>query len=260
MPRMRSVIARAGLVLSLLFVGGAWLPARADVIRPKPGRTFPDIAGDIVGTQTYKYDPTTQTGTFALMNAPHLISLGPSDKDLVPMQPEKDGTLIQSLKMKLDSGGRLVESPANRFEIRGTVVIDNETYKGLLLEGKPTAFGVGGRDASRTSKPEVFDLNMEITGGELKKKFGSQAYLRIAPQANSTFHGLFTADFSGEKPLTNLRALNRLATSVPESAPLIAILTGVSGVLAYRMRRYLSRRPARRQFHPTCRATSLWVS
>ena len=42
------------------------------------------------------------------------------------------GTLIQSLKMKLDSGGRLIESPANRFEIRGTVVINNDARAGAL--------------------------------------------------------------------------------------------------------------------------------
>ncbi|MGP0068742.1 MAG: PEP-CTERM sorting domain-containing protein, partial [Isosphaeraceae bacterium] len=96
MPRMRSTIVRVGLVASLFFIGGAWLPARADLIRPKPGRTFPEIAGDIVGTQRYTYDPGTKTGTFDLINAPHLISLGPRDVDLVPMQPEKDGTLTQS--------------------------------------------------------------------------------------------------------------------------------------------------------------------
>ena len=78
-----------------------------------------------MGTQTYKYDPTTQTGIFALINAYHLISLGPSDDDLVPMQPLKDGTLTQSLKMTLDGAGHLVDSPANRFEIRGIVVIGN---------------------------------------------------------------------------------------------------------------------------------------
>jgi hypothetical protein len=259
MHRMRSVIARAGLVVSLFFVSGAWLPARADLIRPKPGRAFPDIAGDIVGTQTYKFDPATQTGTFDLINAPHLISLGPSDDDLVPMQPERDGTLTQSLKMKLDAAGHLIDSPANRFEIRGAVVIGNQLYDGLLLEGRPTAFGVGGQAASRSGNPDVFDLNMEITGGKLKERFGKQAYLRITPQANSTFQGLFTADFSGEKPLTNLRALNRLATSVPESAPLIVLLTGAAGLVAYRMLRHPVR-PVRRLTHPAARETSLWVS
>jgi hypothetical protein len=260
MQRMRSVIVRAGFVLPLVVLGGVWLPARADLIRAKPGRSFPDIAGDIVGTQTYTYDPATQTGTFSLVNAPHLISLGPLDKDLVPMQPEKDGTLTQSLKMKLDRDGRLVKSPLNRFEIRGTVVIGDRTYQGLLLEGKPTAFGAGGPGASSARSSDVFDLNMRITGGELAGAFGSEAYLRITPQANSTFQGEFTTDFSGERPLTNLRALNRLPTSVPEPTTLIAILTGVAGLLlAYRMRRYLIR-IERRRYHPANRKTSLWVS
>lgn len=229
------------------------------MIRAKPGRSFPDIAGDIVGTQTYTYDPATQTGTFALVNAPHLISLGPSDKDLVPMQPEKDGTLTQSLKMKLDRKGRLIESPLNRFEIRGTVVIGDRTYEGLLLEGRPTAFGAGGQDISIARSSDVFDLNMNITGGKLAGAFGSKAYLRITPQANSTFQGHFTTDFSGERPLTNLRALNRLPTSVLQPTTLIAILTCVAGLLAYRMRRYVIR-IERRRCLPAKPRTSLWVS
>ncbi len=259
MQRMCSVIVRAVFVLPLLVIGGAWLPARADLIRAQAGRSFPDIAGDIVGSQTYTYDPATQTGTFALVNAPHLISLGPSDEDLVPMQPQKDGTLTQSLRMKLDRKGRLIESPINRFVIRGTVVIGDRTYEGILLEGRPTAFGAGGQDASTARNSDVFDLNMRITGGKLAGAFGSEAYLRITPQANSTFQGEFTTDFSGERPLTNLRALDRLPTSVPEPITLVVILTAVAGLLAYRIRRSLIRME-RRRYHSLNRKTSLWVS
>ena len=77
--------------------------ARGDLIRSSASRSFPDIAGDIVGTQTYTYDPLTQTGIFQVINAPHLISLGPSLKDMFQMLPDHDGTLTQSLQMKLDS-------------------------------------------------------------------------------------------------------------------------------------------------------------
>ncbi len=52
---------------------------------------------------------------------------------------------------------------------------------------------------------------MRITGGKLAEAFGEEAYLRIVPQANSTFHGEFTTDFSSEKPLTNLRAARERA-------------------------------------------------
>jgi hypothetical protein len=256
MQRMRSVIGTVGLVLPVILVVSIGLPARADLIRAHPGRSFPDIAGDIVGTQTYTYDPATQTGTFALVNAPHLILWGPTVKDLIPMRPDRDGTLTQSLRMKLDRQGRLVDSPSNRFEVRGTVVIGDQTYQGLLLVGKPTAFGAGSRDASPARSPDVFDLDMKIIDGKLAKAFGSEAYLRITPQANSTFSGEFTSDFSGERPLTNLRAMNRrLPKSIPEPTVMVTLLTCVAGFLIYRMRRYILR-AARRRGDPSNRVTS----
>jgi hypothetical protein len=261
MQRMRSVFAKVGLVLPLFLLSDIWPPARADLIRATPGRSFPDIAGDIVGTQSYTYDPITQTGTFALVNAPHLISLGPSVKDLIQMRPERDGTLTQSLRMKLDRRGHLVDSPANKFEIRGTVVINEQIYQGILLEGKPTAFGAGTQGVSTVKNPDVFDLDMKITGGQLAEAFGPEAYLRIVAQANSTFNGQFTSDFSGDKPLTNLRASNRrLPTTVPEPTTLITLLTCGAGLLACRMRRYFIRKARRRRAELSNRETSCWVS
>ena len=102
MQRMCSVIARVGFVAVHRRRGGRMVAVRGDLIRSSPARSFPDIAGDIVGTQTYTYDPVTQTGMFQVVNAPHLISLGPSVKDMVHMLPDQDGTLSQSLQMKLD--------------------------------------------------------------------------------------------------------------------------------------------------------------
>ena len=165
MQRMRGDIAR--VVLTLFFIGltGLCSPARGDLIRPKSACSFPDIAGDIVGVQTYTYDPVTQTGVFEVVNAPHLISLGPSVKEMLNMLPNQDGTLSQSLMMKLDRNGRLIDSPSNKFEIRGKVIIGDKTYEGLLLEGKPTAFGADARAPSSTRNLEMFDLNMRITGG-----------------------------------------------------------------------------------------------
>ena len=165
------------------------------------------------------------------------------------MVPNQDGTLSQSLRMKLDRNGRLVPSPHNTFQIWGTVVIGDETYRGLLLKGRPTAFGAEVQDGSpaRNKTSEVFDLNIEITDGKLAGAFGREAYLRITPQAKSTFNGQFTADFSSEKPLTNLRASRKgLPASVPEPTPLLILLTCGAGVLACRLRRYLTRAPCRR--------------
>ena len=247
MQRMCSVIARVGLVLFFVGITGLCSPVCGDLIRSKPARSFPDIAGDIVGVQTYTYDPATQTGTFEVVNAPHLISLGPSVKDMLNMLPSQDGTLSQSLLMKLDRNGRLIDSPMNKFEIRGKVIIGGRTYDGLLLEGKPTAFGADVKAPSSTKNLEIFDLNMRITGGELQKAFGDAAYLRISPQDRSTFDGRFTTDFSSEKPLTNLRALrNTLPATVPEPTSLITFLTCGAGLLAYKLRRYFNRKAPRR--------------
>jgi hypothetical protein len=251
----------AGVLLFVIALSCAALPARGDLIRMKPSRWFPDIAGDIVGSQTYTYDPVTQTGTFAVFNAPHLISLGPSVKDLVPLRPDRDGTLTQSLLMKLDRRGKLIESSTNKFEIRGTVVIGDQTYQGLLLEGKPTAFGAVAQEASASKNTDVFDLNMKITGGELAATFGPEAYLRIVPQAGSTFNGEFTSDFSGEKPLTNLRAISRtLPASVPEPTALTMLLVCGSVILACRMRRQLARKARRRRGAQAEGETSEWVA
>jgi hypothetical protein len=193
MQRMRSPATRVSFVLVLIVLLDAWSMARGDLIRSVPGRSFPDIAGDIVGAQTYTYNPLTQTGLFEVVNAPHLISLGPLVQDMVHMLPDADGTLSQLLKMKLDRYGRLVKSLDNTFQVRGTVVIGEKTYQGLLLEGRPTAFGAEVQEIPTVKKknPDVFDLNVEITGGELAKAFGKEAYLRIVPQAGSTFNGEF---------------------------------------------------------------------
>ncbi len=242
MPRTCSDTARIFLLPALSLLIATASTARADLIRATPGRSFPDIAGDIGGSQTYVYDPATRTGTFALVNAPHLISLGPSGKDLIPLQPDWDGTLNQTLELKLDSAGRLIDSPMNRFEIRGTVTINDRVYEGLLLKGRPTAFGIAAHEHPATKDPEVFGLNMQIEGGKLAGAFGAEAYLRIIPQANNTFSGEFNRDFSGEKPMTNLVAVERhLSSRLLGPASLIGLIATGSLLLAWR----IARSPAR---------------
>ena len=86
---------------------------------------------------------------------------------------------------------------------------------------------------------------MEITGGKLAQAFGTEAYLRIVPQAGSTFNGQFTVDFSSERPLTNLRATRgKLPATVPEPTALITLLTFGAGALAIRVAGTSDARPA----------------
>jgi hypothetical protein len=233
--------------VAVVLAGLSW-PARGDLIRPRTSRSFPDVAGDLVGSQTYTYDPMSRTGTFQVVNAPQFIALGPSGRDMLTVTPDSDGTLSQTLRLKLDSSGRLVENPDNTFRLYGSVVIGNQVYRGLLLEGKPTAFGAQDASGAAIPRANVFDLNVQITGGQLAQAFGTDAYFRITPQSNSTFQGSFATSFSGDRPLTNLRALQgRLPAAVPEPTPLVVLLTGGAAVLFSRLWRRASRRPGRQE-------------
>ena len=62
MQRMRSVFVKLGLLPVLVMEVGACCPARGDLIRPSISRSYPDIAGDLVGSQTYTFDPNSKTG------------------------------------------------------------------------------------------------------------------------------------------------------------------------------------------------------
>jgi len=265
---MDARFARLKFSLVILATAAAWLvgesmasPAHADLIRPSSRRTFPDIAGDLVGTQTYTYDPSTKTGTFALTTTPHLIKLGPEFDAMIRMAPDQQGKLSQSLRMTLDAKGRLVDSPQNRFEIRGTVVIGDKTYEGLLLSGRPRSFGAASGNSQRVTD-HLFDLDLKITGGELKPAFGDEAYLRIRPREHSTFSGQFDTDFSSDSPVTSLRAVrDSLATPVPEPSPFVILLTVGAGALAIRLRRKLKppRGSSRNLPDLPCPSTASWT-
>ena len=228
LPTRGRAIVIAGVFL--LTCSGGPRPARADLIRSSPAKGYPEIAGDVSGSQTYSYDPATRTGTFELVNSPHALELGPQKTSVIPLQPNPDGTLEQSLRVVLDEKGKLVEGPNNSFQLRGTVVIGDQTYDGVLLEGRPISFGARAQlSTSRKSAMDAFDLNMKITGGKLADQFGSDVYLRIIPQADSTFRGEFTSDFSSGKPLTDLRSNGegiRRPPPVPEPTTLLVFLAG----------------------------------
>jgi hypothetical protein len=247
MHRMRGVMLKVGLALAALLVSEPFRRAQGDLIRPQSSRGYPDITGDLVGVQTYTFDAGTQTGTFQVINAPQFIALGPGRQDLVSVLPDQEGTLSQTLRMKLDRNGKLVDTDENRFELHGTVVIGHQVFSGLLLAGKPTAFGAQVQSQG-TPNGDAFDLNVTITGGELAEAFGREAYLRVIPQSRSTFEGNFAADFSGEKPMTNLRPLQgSLPAAVPEPAPFLVLTIAGLALAIQRLRRCLvakRRRPA----------------
>ena len=243
MQRMQRDFPRIGISVWLFVLLGLGNQVRGDLIRPKALRSYPDIAGDVVGSQTYTFDPNSKTGVFRVTSAPQLIALGPGGGEMASVTPDQEGNLTQQLRLKLDQHGHVVDNPENRFQLYGSVVIGNQVYRGLLLEGRPMDFGAQLPNGRFITGLDVFDLNLRITGGQLAAAFGSEAYLRIMPQSNSTFRGSFAASFSGKRPLTSLRATRKhLPWATPEPAPVVTLLVAGAGIMARRLRRRQRRR------------------
>ncbi len=246
MQRMRTDTRRWAFPAFLLALSGLSPALRADLIRPHGFRAYPSIAGDMIGEQTYVYNERSQTGVFRVTNAPHVIALGPSGGRMFDVMPDVEGTLKESLELTLDRDGNLVDQPANAFELRGSVTIDGKLYEGVLLTGRPTAFGAQTSGEESRGRAGVFDLSLKVTGGKLARAFGSEAYFRITPQGGSTFQGDFAADFAGGRPLTSLRAARGDAAPVPVPEPSLLVIIAAcgGGCLASRA---LRRRKARRR-------------
>lgn len=237
MQRMHSLGLKAAL--TALIYAGLTTSSPAALLRPNDSREYPDITAFANGYQTYTYNPTTQTGVFQLSNVPFLLTSGQNADGTFNQSnvtSTSDNIQSQTLTAVLDSHGNLVASPLNSFQIYGTVVIGDQTYTGLLLSGTPTAFG------SQTLKPlvnneDLFDLYLKITGGSLSSLYGPDAYVRVTSEANSTFNGVFTTDFSSEKVLTNTHTIANLVPSpAPEPTALVVLLACGAGLL-YRGRR-----------------------
>lgn len=246
MHRMRRFCVLFGLAALLTL--GTWDSARASTVgtgllKPNAGRAYPDISADINGTVNYTYDPSSETGLFHVKNTPYSIA-GGENREMVKSIRTIPGTGIrtQELKLTLDSDGQLVTSGTNSYELHGAVIANGVTYSGLLLKGTPTAFGAQDLGAAGIQGTDFFDVEMDITGGELASFFGRDAYIRIAPELNSTFTGKFDEDFSAEKAISNTRGYNSPRPfPVPEPTTLTLLVVGLGGA-AWRGRRRLAAR------------------
>lgn len=236
MHRMRCFFARAVLFSALVACFGRPAPTRADLIRPDAAQSFPDLSGDIVGTQKFTYDPSSRTGTFQVDSAPSLLAVGakPSAESYVYDPPGQPRT--QSILLKLDAAGRLVSDAANSYSLYGSVTVDGKSYSGLLLKGTPDAFGYVPQTPGM-GKMSVYDMHMTLSDGALKGIYGPDAYVRIIAELGSTFDGTFTRDFNGQKAMTNVRAYNAtFAPAVPEPST-FAILVAFGGAGIFYRRR-----------------------
>jgi hypothetical protein len=237
MQRMHRPALIAGLTI---LVSAASAPAA--LIRPNDTREYPDITAFANGYQTYTYNPASQTGVFQLSNVPFWITQGQAaDGTFVEsgVSPTDANQKIQTVTAVLDSQGHLVDSPLNNFQMYGKVVVDGQTYTGLLLQGTPTAFGSLSLKPG-TGNEDIYDLTLKITGGSLASLYGQDAYVRVTSEANSTFTGVFNSDFSSEKVLTNTHPLSStLPNPAPEPTALVVFLACGAG-LFYRGRRRIA--------------------
>src|SRR5262249_51778980 len=123
--------------------------------------------------------------------------------------------------------GNLVSSGTNTYSLYGSVTTNGQTFSGLLLSGTPTGFGSQDLTPVGIQGASFFDVNMNVTGGALAPYFGPDAYIRIAPELQSTFTGSFTQDFSAAKATSNTRGYHSPHPfPIPEPATVFVLVAG----------------------------------
>lgn len=226
MHRMRNSLTYS--LIGLLMLSAGLL--RADLIQPNATRQYPDIAADVNGVVNYTY--SDGQGTFTMRNTPFLIATGPDAAQEFTILPTTDGVRQQSLSVALDSTGSFVNSASNSYSLYGTTTIEGQTFSGLLLQGTPSGFGSQDNGAY-----DLFDMSISITGGSLASAFGSDAYILIRPELQSSFTGSFASDFTAQKATSNTRGNYNPVPPVPEPATWMILIGGGASLALFNRRR-----------------------
>ena len=233
MHRMRRFFVTSWMALTALAALGT--TADATLLKPAADRAYPDVAADINGVINYTYDPTSGLGDFHVTNTPYLIAGGKDASSEFAVVPNADGVRQQVLNITLDSNGNLVSTANNTYALYGTIQTPDQTFSGLLLQGTPTAFGSQDLGSVGITGQDVFDTTIDVTGGALQPFFGSQVYMRLTPEINSTFTGSFATNFSAEKATSNTRSyVSPRPFPVPEPTALLVLVAGGFGLVTRR--------------------------
>jgi len=222
---------RQSLIFSLIgFMVATSGIARGALIQPNTERKYPDIAADVNGVVNYNY--SNGQGTFTMRNTPFLLATGPDAAQEATILPTADGTRVQNVSVALDSTGNLVNSASNSYSLYGSTTVAGQNFTGLLLQGTPTSFG-----AQDNGSFDMFDLGIKVTGGALADAFGSNAYMLIRPELQSSFTGAFDSNFTAQKATSNTRGNYTPPAPVPEPATWMILVGGGAGLAMFNMRR-----------------------
>lgn len=210
--------------------------ATADLIRPNPPQTYPDVAANLGDGVGYNYNSKNLRGVFTLKNTAYVLSAGPGSKNEYDINPDSNGQRYQLLSLVLDKNGNFTADPANKYELYGSVTANGQSFSGLLLSGAPTAFGwtqVTGSDGSKTS---LFQADLKITDGQLASFFGANPYIHLVAETGDTFHGKFDENFSIAKVSSNTHALDTINPPfpVPEPTVILILAAGSCGLICRR--------------------------
>ena len=222
---------RQSLIFSLIgFMVATSGIARGALIQPNTERKYPDIAADVNGVVNYNY--SNGQGTFTMRNTPFLLATGPDAAQEATILPTADGTRVQNVSVALDSTGNLVNSTSNNYSLYGSTTVAGQTFTGLLLQGTPTSFG-----AQDNGSFDMFELGIKVTGGALADAFGSNAYMLIRPELQSSFTGAFDSNFTAQKATSNTRGNYTPPAPVPEPATWMILVGGGAGLAMFNRRR-----------------------
>ena len=81
-----------------------------DLVRPSATLSFPDISAGIHG----RVDYTASTGQLTMTNTPYIFDTSVSAADKYAVAADSNGQLRQTLNLKLDDSGNLLNDPAIR--------------------------------------------------------------------------------------------------------------------------------------------------
>ncbi|QDV32879.1 PEP-CTERM sorting domain-containing protein [Tautonia plasticadhaerens] len=237
MHRMRHYVAVFGLIAGATALSGS--SAQANLIRNDPKLAFPDVlAAAINGRIEYDFDEATERGVLTVNNTPWEIA--GSETSSFPIEHADGSNKSQFLRLVVDRNGMVIDDPLNTYELRGRIEADGQVFDGTLLTGTPTKLGwldLGGTDMPQLGL-DTFDADIDITGGALAKYYGDTAYMEFTPLIESTFEGSFANDFTGLKPVSNIRSYNSPEPfPIPEPTTIVVLLSGGAALLYRRHRR-----------------------